>query len=115
MTHASTEQPEALLLADQLRDMSSQYKSPSYEKGVINGVIQELRRPRERVQELELIESQLCEQADVAANAYRELQSEVALQSIGPVFDPGHAGMSLRDWFAGLAMQGDFGGTDIWV
>lgn len=28
------------------------------------------------------------------------------LQSIGPEFDPGHSGMSLRDWFAGLAMQG---------
>lgn len=38
----------------------------------------ELRRLHDRVQELESIERQLCEQADVAANAYRELQSEAA-------------------------------------
>lgn len=38
----------------------------------------ELRRLYARVQELESIERQLCEQADVAANAYRELESEAA-------------------------------------
>ena len=52
MTHTSTEQPQALRLADQLRDMSSQYKSPSHEKGVINGTIQELRRLHARNVEL---------------------------------------------------------------
>lgn len=29
------------------------------------------------------------------------------LQSIGPDFPPGYAGMTLRDWFAGSAMQGE--------
>lgn len=53
MTHTSTEQLEALRLADQLRDMSSQYKSPSHEKGVINGAIQELRSQHARIAELE--------------------------------------------------------------
>lgn len=28
------------------------------------------------------------------------------LQSIGPEFEPGYAGMSLRDYFAAKAMQG---------
>ena len=28
------------------------------------------------------------------------------LQSIGPDFAPGYSGMTLRDWFAGKAMQG---------
>lgn len=43
-----------------------------------SAVCTELRRLHDRVQELESIERQLCEQADVAANAYRELQSEAA-------------------------------------
>ena len=30
------------------------------------------------------------------------------LQSIGPDFAPGYAGMSLRDYFAAKAMQGDW-------
>ena len=30
------------------------------------------------------------------------------LQSIGPDFAPGYAGMTLRDYFAAKAMQGDF-------
>lgn len=29
------------------------------------------------------------------------------LQSIGPEFQPGHCGMTLRDWFAGQALAGD--------
>ena len=37
-------QPEALRLADQLRDLSTRLKTPSHEKGVCNGAIQELRR-----------------------------------------------------------------------
>lgn len=28
------------------------------------------------------------------------------MQSIGPQFPPGYAGMSLRDWFAGQALAG---------
>ena len=28
-------------------------------------------------------------------------------QFIGPDFNPGQAGMTLRDWFAGMAMQGE--------
>jgi len=28
------------------------------------------------------------------------------LQSIGPEYPPGYAGMSLRDWFAGQALAG---------
>lgn len=27
------------------------------------------------------------------------------LQSIGPDFEPGYAGMTLRDWFAGQALE----------
>lgn len=53
MTHTSTEQPEALLLVDQLRDICSAFKSPSYEKGVINGAIQELHRLHARIAKLE--------------------------------------------------------------
>jgi len=30
------------------------------------------------------------------------------LQSIGPDFAPGYSGMSLRDWFAGQALAGDW-------
>lgn len=35
------------------------------------------------------------------------------LQSIGPEFAPGYAGMSLRDYFAAKAMQGMMAGGSI--
>jgi len=38
------QQPEALRLADQLLDMSGKFKTPSNDRGVCNGAIQELRR-----------------------------------------------------------------------
>ena len=47
-----TKQPEPLRLAAQLRDMSSKFKTPSHERGVCNGAMQELRRLHA---ELELI------------------------------------------------------------
>lgn len=40
-------QSEALRLADQLRDVSSEFKTPSHERGVCNGAIEELRRLHE--------------------------------------------------------------------
>ena len=36
------------------------------------------------------------------------------LQSIGPDFAPGYAGMSLRDWFAGQALAGIMGPNYDW-
>ncbi len=39
-----TTKTEALRLADQAAGMSSKYKTPSYERGVLNGCVQELRR-----------------------------------------------------------------------
>ena len=41
---SESKQPEALRLAAQLRDMSTKFRTPSHEKGVCNGAIQELRR-----------------------------------------------------------------------
>ena len=35
------------------------------------------------------------------------------LQSIGPDFAPGYAGMSLRDWFAGQAHVSDYEFKDV--
>ena len=40
----TTEQSDALKLADQLRDMSTKFKTPSHERGVCNGAIEKLRR-----------------------------------------------------------------------
>lgn len=48
----STEQPDALKLADQLRDMSTKFKTPSHERGVCNGAIEKLRRLHALNQEL---------------------------------------------------------------
>ena len=45
----SRQQPEALRLAEQLRDMCSQFKTPSHERGVVNGAIQELHRQHDRI------------------------------------------------------------------
>jgi hypothetical protein len=39
-----SKQPEALRLAEHLVDMSNKYRTPSHERGVVNGAIQELRR-----------------------------------------------------------------------
>ena len=50
---STTQQPEAMRLAEQLRDMCSQFKTPSHERGVVNGAIQELRRQHARIAELE--------------------------------------------------------------
>ena len=61
--------PEALQYATRLNEMRG---------GLFSDAASELRRLYARVQELESIERQLCEQADVAANAYRELESEAA-------------------------------------
>ena len=36
------------------------------------------------------------------------------LQSIGPDFAPGYAGMTLRDYFAAKAMQGLIAGVLFW-
>jgi hypothetical protein len=47
-----SKQPEALRLAAQLRDLSTLFKSPTYEKGVCNGASFELRRLHEVNQEL---------------------------------------------------------------
>lgn len=49
----SNEQPDALLYTDKLRDMCAKFKTPSHERGVINGAIQELRRQHARIAELE--------------------------------------------------------------
>lgn len=38
------QQPEALRLVDQVRDMTRRFKTPSHERGVCNGVVQELQR-----------------------------------------------------------------------
>jgi hypothetical protein len=43
---------EALRLAEQLRDLSTRFKTPSHEKGVCNGASFELRRLHEANQEL---------------------------------------------------------------
>lgn len=40
-------QPEALRLAEQLRDLSTMFKTPSHEKGVCNGASFEIRRLHE--------------------------------------------------------------------
>ena len=50
---SNNQQPEALRLAEQLRDMCSIFKTPSHERGVVNGAIQELRRQHARISELE--------------------------------------------------------------
>lgn len=44
-------QPEALRLAEQLRDLSTMFKTPSHEKGVCNGASFELRRLHQSEQE----------------------------------------------------------------
>jgi hypothetical protein len=50
---SNSQQSEALLLAEKLRDMCSQFNTPSHERGVINGAIQELRRQHARIAGLE--------------------------------------------------------------
>lgn len=50
---STTQKPEALRLAEQLRDMCSRFKTPSHERGVVNGAIQELHRQHARIAELE--------------------------------------------------------------
>lgn len=52
MAHQTFTQPEALRLAEQLRDMSTQFKAPSHDKGVCHGASFELRRLHELNQEL---------------------------------------------------------------
>ena len=44
MTTTPTQQPEALRITEQLRDMSSRFKTPSHERGVCNAAIQEIDR-----------------------------------------------------------------------
>lgn len=50
---STTQNHEALRLAEKLRDMCSQFKTPSHEKCVVNGAIQELCRQHARIAELE--------------------------------------------------------------
>ena len=53
-------QPEALRLAEQLRDLSTMFKTPSHEKGVCNGASFEIRRLHALNQELvEALQSML--------------------------------------------------------
>lgn len=63
--------PESLRLAAALELLAMDMRTP-------RAAAAELRRLHARVVELEDIERQLCEQADVAADAYRELDAKVA-------------------------------------
>ncbi len=47
MSKEAMKQPEALRLAQQLTDLTSMFATPSHERGVCNGAIQELRRLHE--------------------------------------------------------------------
>lgn len=86
-------QPDALKLADQLRDMSTKFKTPSHERGVCNGAIEKLRRlhaenqgQAERIQdiykqlndtekEVDDLRAELHEEAKInGAGAERELR-----------------------------------------
>lgn len=81
MTHTSTGQPETLRLAFILRrnaNFDAIRKGRPAEYGVEYAAADMILSLHARVQELEEIERQLCEQADVAANAYRELQASQA-------------------------------------
>ena len=89
----TTEQSDALKLADQLRDMSTKFKTPSHERGVCNGAIEKLRRlhaenqgQAERIQdiykqlndtekEVDDLRAELHEEAKInGAGAERELR-----------------------------------------
>lgn len=52
MSEATTQQPGALRVAEQLRDMSSRFKTPSHELGVCNAAIEELRRQHAKIARL---------------------------------------------------------------
>ena len=63
-----SKQSEALRIADQLRDMSTQFKTPSHNKGVCNGAVQELRRLHEvNVELLEALKGALATIKDYLA------------------------------------------------
>ena len=47
-----TKQPEALVLAEQLKDLSNKFPTPSHDRGVLNSAIDELRRLHEANVEL---------------------------------------------------------------
>ena len=47
-----TQQPEALRIAEQLRDISSRFKTPSHERGACNSAIEELRRQHAEIARL---------------------------------------------------------------
>ena len=49
----TTQQPEALKLSEQCAGMTSMFKTPSHERGVLNGAAQELRRLHYLVMKLE--------------------------------------------------------------
>ena len=61
-------QPEALRLAEQLKDLSTQFKTPSHEKGVCNGAIQELRRLHEVNEHL----LEACKECVADASGYEQ-------------------------------------------
>ena len=72
---STTQNHEALRLAEKLRDMCSQFKTPSHEKGVVNGAIQELCRQHARIAELEDV-------ADMAIKRIAELEAQQAKRDI---------------------------------
>ncbi len=96
----TNEQLDALKLADQLRDMSTKFKTPSHERGVCNGAIEKLRRlhaenqgQAERIQdiykqlndtekEVDDLRAELHEEAKInGAGAERELKLMTDLEN----------------------------------
>jgi hypothetical protein len=61
-----SKQPEALLIADQLLSHVSKYRTPSHERGVLNGAIQELRRLHAANAELADVLSDLLAEGEFA-------------------------------------------------
>ena len=52
MTATPTQKPNAIRLAEQLRDISSRFKTPSHERGVCNAAIEELRHQHDEIARL---------------------------------------------------------------
>ncbi len=81
MTHTNTEQPEALRVANALEAFNVQLFCLESEREVVKASIDMIRRLYARVQELEEINTQLCEQADVAADAHADLQTQLVKEA----------------------------------
>ena len=76
MITTPTQQPEALRLAEQLRDISSRFKTPSHERGVCNSAIEELRRQHAEI--ARLTDAYCGAQEDIAIWKRRALEAELS-------------------------------------